>query len=309
MKKTESTFIGKVILSLLLSSTLTLASSTATYAEKITENEIISSGLNKSIQELIDKYVKAFPDLQNEILGTVEIVTRMSSYISIYEQDEQEAYELLQGALDNLVSHSGISTYGADYKGTFYADYTVPAVKQSTGFNCGIAAALQAVIGNGFLTNTYSNKTAAKMTELAGYVKYDESSKKGAQAWQVRDVMNHYEADVYDAIPITKYNIDYIFTDMENSFIKGYCPIVSLSDTSKLSYYQGQSYSHWVTVSMIDDIHHTITLVDPFNSDKCGGLSSFGGVHTVTYDEFIDAIGVGSDCWLILKTQYPQWAA
>lgn len=95
MKKTESTFIGKVILSLLLSSTLTLASSTATYAEKITENEIISSGLNKSIQELVDKYVKAFPDLQNEILGTVEIVTRMSSYISIYEQDEQKAYENL----------------------------------------------------------------------------------------------------------------------------------------------------------------------------------------------------------------------
>ncbi len=145
------------------------------------------------------------------------------------------------------------------------------------------------------------------MTELAGYVGYDESSTEGAYAWQVRNIMNHYKSSIYDAIPITEYTIDYIITDMQNSFIKGYCPIVSL-ETSELDYYQGYSYSHWVTVAQIDDVHHTITLVDPFNSAKCGGLSSFGGSHTVTYDEFINAVG-GYDCWLILKTAHPEWAA
>lgn len=121
--------------------------------------------------------------------------------------------------------------------------------------------------------------------------------------------MNHYRNDIYDAVPITVYTIDYIFNDMEHSFINGYCPIISLTDTSQLSYYNGKSYHHWVTISQIDDIHHTITIVDSFNSNVCGGSSSFGGTHTVTYDEFIDAIGVGGDCWLVLNTMYPDFAA
>lgn len=134
--------------------------------------------------------------------------------------------------------------------------------------------------------------------------------KKGAQAWQVRNIMNHYKADIYDAIPITRFTIDYIIYDMENSFIKGYCPIITLTDTSELSYYNGKSYNHWVTISGIDDLNKTITIVDPFNSDLIkDSYPSFGGVHVVTYDEFFEAVGVDCDGWLVLKTQYPQWAA
>ena len=273
------------------------------------ENTAINYDFTASVQEIANKFVNEYPDMQEEILGTIKAVTEMPTYISAFEYDENMAYELLCDSIINLVSHSGVSTYGADYKGLFYANYTVPTVKQSTGYNCGIAAAIQAAIGNGFLTNTEANKSASMLTTAAGYVYYNENLTNGVQAWQVRTIMNHYEAGVYDAIPITRYSIDYILYDMENSFVKGYCPIITLTDTSKLGYYNGNKYNHWVTVSQIDDVHKTIMIVDPFNSDCCGGLASFGGLHMVTYDEFMDAIGVGGDCWLVLKTQYPDWAA
>ncbi len=122
--------------------------------------------------------------------------------------------------------------------------------------------------------------------------------------------MNHYKTGIYDAVCITRYNVDYIISDMGYSFEKGYCPIITLNDTSELSYYEGASYSHWVTISRIDDINKTITVVDPFNSDLFVNTpSNYGGSHTVPYDEFLEAIGVGGDCWVILKTTHPDWAA
>ncbi|MBQ4166059.1 MAG: hypothetical protein IJD85_07025, partial [Oscillospiraceae bacterium] len=271
---------------------LVVMGSTITYAEKACDDTVVNNSFPVPIQEIVDEYVNAFPELEEEIVGTVEIVTDMPSYIETYNQDEDTAYELLRSSLNNLVCHSdisttyttaysrgAISTYGANYRGYFYANHIVPVVMQSTGYNCGIAAALQAAIGNGFLDDEDENKDAKKMTELAGYINYNEKSKKGVRAGKVRDIMNHYKDDTYDAIPITIYNIDSILYDMEYSFIKGYCPIITLTDTSQLSYYQGRSYNHWVTVSQIDDIHHTVTLVDPFNPKLCNGLSSFGGTH------------------------------
>lgn len=263
------------------------------------------------MQEIANEYINAFPELENEIWGTIEIVTEMSGFISALEYDEKTAYDLLRNGLNSLLGSYAISTYGADYRGLFYANHTVPAIKQSTKVNCGIAAALQASIGNGYLSNTYTDESesADKMTELAGYVGYNENGKYGAQAWQVRNIMNHYKADIYDAVPITIYTIDHVINDMKNSFINGYCPIITLNDTSKLSYYNGNSYKHWVTVVQIDDVHDTIMIADSFNSTVCGGSSSFGGIHLVSYDEFIEAIDVGGDCWLVLDTMYPNWAA
>lgn len=43
-----------------------------------------------------------------------------------------------------------------------------------------------------------------------------------------------------------------------------------------------------------------ITIVDPFNSKVCGGSSSFGGTHTVTYDELLGAIRNNKDSWIIV---------
>ena len=110
-------------------------------------------------------------------------------------------------------------------------------------------------------------------------------------------------SNIYDPVCITRYNIDHILVDLQNSFVNGHCPIITLNDTSKLSYYNGHSYKHWVTIAQIDDIHETVMLVDSFNSDICGGEASFGGIHLVTYDEFIEAINVNcNDCWMILDT-------
>lgn len=177
MKKMSSMSIKKSIISLLLAFS-TIGSTTAFADEAVVENTAINYEFTASVQEIVNRFVNEYPYMQEEIFETVEIVTGMPTYISAFEYDENVAYELLCSSLKNLVSHSGVSTYGADYKGKFYSNYTVPTVKQSTAYNCGIAAALQAVIGDGYLSNTTANKSKSKMTEIAGYVGYDESGKK-----------------------------------------------------------------------------------------------------------------------------------
>lgn len=304
MNTKNKTYIIKTIISLFFSLSLVLSTNISSYAYEIDGNNAnIDNLYSVSIQGIIDEYINTFPEFEDEILGTVEIIMKTSSFISALQYDEDIAYELLRDGLDNLVGYSSISTYGTNYMGLFYANYTVPVVKQSTAVNCGIAAALQACIGNGYLQNTSENKSADKMTELAGYVSYNENGATGAQAWQVNKAMNRYGANIYDPVCITRYNIDHILVDLQNSFVNGHCPIITLNDTSKLSYYNGHSYKHWVTIAQIDDIHETVMLVDSFNSDICGGEASFGGIHLVTYDEFIEAINVNcNDCWMILDT-------
>lgn len=303
-------FKKKAVISLFLS--LALIGSTASYADEICMERTNESCIFPAqVQEMVTHYLNDYPNMRNEILETVDIIENMPSYISAYERDPNIAYGLMQSGLNNLVRHSEVSTQGASYNGLFYADYTVPYVAQSTTVNCGIAASLQAAIGNNYLANTDSNKSASKQTQLAKYVEYNENGTQGAQAYEVRNIMNHFKSGIYEAIPVTTISVDYVINDMENSFINGYCPVIQINRTIDLGYYNN-NYVHWVTVSQINRRNNTITIIDPFNDNIMGGKdSSYGGVHTVNIDDFIDAIGVGYgvDSWVILDTMHPEWAA
>ena len=78
------------------------------------------------------------------------------------------------------------------------------------------------------------------------------------------------------------------------------CGKCGFTATSYLEYYNNKSYAHYVAISQINDLKGTVTIVDPFNSKVCGGSSSFGGTHTVTYDELLGAIRNNKDSWIIV---------
>ncbi len=296
MKKTFLSCVA--FFALCCSSTIAFAETSSTmpvYANSSGETDL-------HVTEILEEYMSEYPDRSREIFDSVDMLINTENYKSLHKHNAAAAYELIKDNLDYWLKRSDIVPYGSDNRGLFYSDYTVPTIKQSTPYNCGIASTLEALIGNGALKNVASNKSAKKMTELADIVEYDEGnpSRRGIQAWMAETIFNEYGFESYECINLTSYTCEYIISDMCYSLMNGYCPIVCFTDTSELNYYT-IPYEHWVAVSKINDVTKEITLVDPFNSSLVSGSSSsFGGVHTVSADEFIDAVGIDVDGWIVM---------
>ncbi len=296
MKKTLLSCI--TVLALCCSSVTAFAESSS----PVLMSENISDVTDSYVQEILYEYLSEYPGHSVEIIDTVNTLIVTDNYKSLHECDFEASYKLIRNNLDYLLKRTYVETYGSNNRGLFYSDYAVPTIKQSTPYNCGIASTLEALIGNGALKNVATNKTAEKMTELADIVGYDEGnpSKRGIQAWMAETIFEEYGFGSYECINLTSYTCDFVVSDMCYSLLKGYCPIVSFTDTSELNYYT-KPYRHWVAVSQINDVTKEITLVDPFNSALVSGSSSsFGGVHTVSVDEFIDAVGINDDGWIVM---------
>ena len=256
------------------------------------------------VVDLVDEYIDLYPQYKDEILETVCIITSTEDYCFVSSIDMARAYELVQNNLDFLIfslTDTGIDTQGLS-NGVYTADYTVPVVKQSKNYNCGIAAALQALIGDGFLPNTSSNKSATMQQSIEDMIDANHSVSYADHQYAslVEYALDEYSNDSYTLLIVTTYTQSSMMNKMRESLRNGYCPVVYVDDTSYLSYYgSNNSYVHYLTVSTINDLTGMVTVVDPFNSAVIsGGSSSFGGTHQVTYDELMGGIGT-SNGWVI----------
>lgn len=263
-------------------------------------NTNLPSVFSNEIDEIVNSYLHRFPEYKYEITETASTIIGTENFIKLSNIDTEEAVDLLDYNLRILMSSfTEYSTYSL-VNGVYYSNYTVPYVAQSESSNCGIAAILEAAIGNGALSNTSSNKNSDKQAEVKESIENYYGSYT-RQAYQIVYGANYYSDDIYNsAICVTSINIDYVMNYLRNSLKNGVVPIVNLNDTSYLEYYNNKSYAHYVAISQINDLKGTVTIVDPFNSKVCGGSSSFGGTHTVTYDELLGAIRNNKDSWIIV---------
>lgn len=247
---------------------------------------IVNSSLPRYALEIISEYSGMYPDKHAEICGVVQTMLNSDSYIAEYNYSAESAVETMKRTLDAAFGDFPV-LYGADYHGMFYADYTVPTVKQATNIYCGPAAILQTLVGNGIKSNTSSNnnysvqkiEADAMETDLRGRTQPFKMTERLNSYYGGEKVYSHYGNTIYTE---TRTIISYL----TNCFVKGRCPMACLEDTAYLDYYNGASFGHWVTISAIDDLRKTMTLVDPHYDSK------YGGMHIVTYDEFFDALGV-----------------
>lgn len=260
----------------------------------------LPSVFSNEIDTIVNSYLHQFSEYRAEIIGTADAIISTENFIELSSIDTEEAVDLLDYNLELLMSsYNEISTYGLS-NGVYYSNYTVPYVAQSESTNCGIAAILEAAIGNGALSNTSSNKNSSKQTEVKNSIK-EQYVTYTRQAYQIVYGANLYSGNIYNnAICVTSYNINSVMNYLRDSLRNGVVPIVNLNDTAYLEYYNNSSYAHYVVISQINDLNGTVTIVDPFNSSVCGGSSSFGGTHTVTYDELLGAIRNNSDSWIIV---------
>lgn len=296
--------LKKIILGVLLASSVSLSSVSAYDNLGMTDIES-STNVDINLGNILSEYILSYPQYEFQINDTFGIIVQSDNFQFALEHNPDSAYKILNDNMDFLVESLDIdnSITLPQYvsNGIYAADYTVPVVKQQKTYNCGIAAALQALIGDGILENTSSNKSLSKQNQLENQINSScsETYSQYQRPTMIEYILNEYSSGSYTNLIVTRYTVGNILTKMKTSLKEGYCPVVLVDDTSYLDYYNNCEYSHYVTVSRINAISGTVTVVDPFNSSLVSGSSSsFGGTHTVDDDDLIDGIGT-TNGWVI----------
>lgn len=277
--------IVRKVTAVILSAIIITAASFSVSAENID----VTSGFSSSILLVRQDYVENYPDDLELIDNVINSIVKDSQFDVIFQNDETAAIKTLKVALeDSLRQKYSIEPY--DFVGTLaYCCYTVPVVKQAKTYYCGPAAVLEALIGNGILDDVSINKNLAKQNAIASAL---GTTSSGTYVYQITNVLNsYYSSDKYEHRYYSQSNYDSSISFLVDALQSNYVPIVRVTDTSAFSYYNGNSYTHYVAVNYVDYDKKTIGIVDPHYN------TTFGGEREVTFTEFKNAIK--QDGWII----------
>lgn len=85
---------------------------------------------------------------------------------------------------------------------------------------------------------------------------------------------------------------------VSKSLMYGCAPIIRISDTKVLKYYNRASFTHYVTICEVDHNNNTVTLVDPHYDLR------YNGFHTISMNEFNNLVNY--DGWISVYTPVPE---
>lgn len=295
----------KKISSLTLSILLVIEVLTSfSYHTLAVSNEI--DNLSADFMTIRNEFVAEYPEDIELIDDVINQVVNDPQYEAAYAYDKESALSTLTDCLNGSINQKyGIKTLAWNYKSYFYSNYTVPVVKQSTKYYCGPASVIEALIGNGLMSNTAANKSKSKQDEIAKNMKVTEKDGVANVPTVVDELNANYSgSNPYGYGIFTKYNYSESISYMTYAFVHNMVPVVYIADTSKFDYYYYNdkgSFTHYVVVASIDYESETICIVDPHYDNR------YGGIHYVSFDEFYDAMKTykvveedqGVNCYII----------
>lgn len=258
-------------------------------------------------------YTANYPEEADMINEIVDTLSSSDEFIAIFNDEGATAFQIIEDSLrDALVPTASVQTVS---KGVYSSRYTVPAIYQRTNYYCGPASVLQALIGNGVLSDVYSvsrselgsnnirnQNSVSKQNEIAGAM--GTTAANGTYIGSISAYMrNHFPAKngyEYKAKAFTRYTYGNAIELVKASLAQNAVPIIRVPDTSVLYYYHGTSQSHYVCVSKVDTENNEVTLVDP---NCTGGTDDprYMGTWTVPMSEFENIVNY--DGWIAVYTK------
>lgn len=272
--------------------------SVSAYAETATEiqatsTEVCTDDLQSCANNIKNIYISRYPAETEMIVDIVDTIVASEEFVNCFENEGATAFQIIEDSLRDALNPT-ISTCSLS-NGVYSSKYTVPAIKQSEKWYCGPASVLQALIGNGVLSNTTSNKSASKQDSVAESLGTTEDgtyiTNISAYMRQKFPAANGYE---YKAKAFTRYTYQNAIELVKKSLQQNAVPIIRIDDTSVLEYYKGEKISHYVCISKVDTINNTVTVVDPHYD------SAYRGTHVISMSEFENLVNY--DGWIALYT-------
>ena len=289
--------IAKIFSSFALAAVLTCTGMAAQAAEVVDTEYADTLSIESCAANIKNIYKVNYPDQTEMIDEIVDTLSADSEFIRISESEGAAAFQIVEDSLRDALE-SPIATYSSRA-----ANYKLPSytIDQYYSTHCGPASALQALVSNGKISEP-SDPTNAVFT--AG--KEMKTDGTGTFVYRITNYMNKYQGSdpyTYKSKAFTRFSYDRALDFVIYSLSKGRAPVMKVYDTRLMSYYNGNEYSHYVTIIGVNTSEGTITVVDPhFKKD-------YRGEHSIPISEFYDIIRGDSsttDGWLSVYTDVAE---
>jgi hypothetical protein len=257
-----------------------------------------AGGMVELADELAKTYINGYPQYETEIRGIVSHGISNSEFKRIFESEGAAAFAIVERAILDMVDPPAQPRLVGT--GIFYLPYATPYVNQAVYNNgvlqdyyCGPASTIQALIGNGKLANNAYNKSEANVRAVGTSLGTNSS---GTLLYRITNYMNSYGygGNSYESLMFTPYNYTSALSYVRYSLANNGAVIMRVPDTRVLGYYNGNNYSHYMTIVQVNEISSTMVVVDPHYD------SAYAGQHTITFAEFYNCVNV--DGWLSALT-------
>lgn len=202
-----------------------------------------------------------------------------------YAADPEDAMEMLDGIIERQISGYPVA---AAYDETYSVSTTL--VQQLNSYSCGPASGYIAISGWNGTGSISGTTTTGKLQTLANSM---GTTTDGTFVYRVRNTLNSY---------VSTYPYSYYLgssmtqTDFCNYLVRSLgcsrAPILH-ARTQGLSYYNGHSLGHYITITQFNGTTMNVRLNDPNSSN------TYYGTHTVSVAEAFAAIHNYSDRYLI----------
>lgn len=265
-----------------------------TFGQAVSAEEIsTNTQFQTCIENVRSAYIARYPEKEQVIEYVINDITNQTQFADAYNTDGILAFRILEDAIMDSVNDVQLLNY--DYiTGRYYLSTSVPVVNQQEENYCGPASTIQALIGNGKLSNTLSNTNLTNLTRVANLLDTDSS---GTNITNIRDYMRIYHTSsttIYNTKAFTIYSYSKAISYVKNSIEDNGAVIMRVDDTSDFGYYNGVSLQHYVTITEVNYNTSTITVVDP------NYMSAYRGTHTISFTEFNNA--VKNNGWMVVLT-------
>ncbi len=279
-----------------------------TQALEISETQLSSTtASNNSLTSCADNvksiYTAQYPEYAEIIDEIVDTISSSTEFIQCFENEGAIAFQIIEDSLMDAIDTS--RTFNTTRAKSY--SVAVPTINQlcyhpGTGKElrtyCGPASALQALIGNGKLSNIAENQNS-----LAIYTAGNEmgTNSSGTNISKLTAYMKDYYTSTtytYKTKAFTSLTYDKAIDFVVYSLSCGAAPIIRIDDTSVLNYYSGHSFTHYVTISKVNLSSNTVTLVDPHYD------SAYRCSHTISMSEFESLVNYNG--WISVFTNVSE---
>ena len=295
--------LNKLIFSCLMVATLTYTSVTA-QAEETVDMEYADTEYTDSLcigscaANIKSIYKAKYPEQAEVIDDIVDTLSSSDQFVAIFNEEGASAFYIIEDSLRDVLEPTAEPCMQTDE--LYTTKYLVPAVRQNTNNNCGPASTLMALIGSGASGYSYTTDTNTLNTWQNNLVEQLKPDTNGTPIGNITNVMkanvpsrNGYS---YKTKAFTKNSYNKALGYIESSLIMDAVPVILINDTSLLSYYNGESYHHYMVVTSVDTLAGLVTVIDPHYDDK------FFGVHYISFTEFTNMVKNCKDFWVSTYT-------
>lgn len=292
---------AKILSSLVMASVLTCTGVAAQAADVVDMDYVDTLSIRSCAANIKNIYKAKYPEQAETIDNIVDTLSNSDEFICIFEDEGTTAFQIIEDSLRDALESTVMPCMQTD--DLYISKYSFPNIQQKNDYYCGPASVLMALIGSGAEGYYYTldeTVTNGWQDDLGGDGMLETSQENGTSILSVTRVLRNNVPSrngyTYKTKAFTINSYEKALDFIEASLVMDAVPVIKVSNTALLGYYNGSSFDHYMVVDSVDFNAESVQLVDP-NCDN-----RYFGNHSITFDEFEYLAKNSGDFWVSVYT-------